>query len=415
MHFINLNRIIPYFKSLKGEYPRQFWLLFWGMLISATGSSMIWPFLMIYVGDRLNLPLSSITFLTAVNAVAGLSSFFVGPLVDRLGRKWVMAISLAMNGIGYILMSQAHTLGQFAALMALQGAFNPLYRMGSDAMIADLIPPEKRTDAYGLLRMVHNAGIALGPSMGGLIASQSYTLAFILAAASLLTYSAIVTFFCAETLVPHPDQAARPKEVLGGYDRVFSDSRFVSFVGAMVLNSVASTIMWVLLSVHAVKNYGLTESMYGLIPTTNALMVVLLQIPITRITRRYKVLPVLMVGATLYALGVGSVALGNGFWAFWLSMVIMSLGELVLMPTASTYTASLAPADMRGRYMSVYGLTWSAGYAIGPSLGGFLNDRLGPQFIWLGGGTVGLMAAAIFALKARRAARQADLQPANHS
>ncbi len=415
MRSINLNRTISYFKSLKGEYPRQFWLLFWGMLISATGSSMIWPFLMIYVGDRLNLPLSSITFLTAVNALAGLSSFFVGPLVDRLGRKWVMAISLAMNGIGYILMSQAHTLGQFAALMALQGAFNPLYRMGSDAMIADLIPPEKRTDAYGLLRMVHNAGIALGPSMGGLIASQSYTLAFILAAASLLTYSAIVTFFCAETLVPHPDQAARPKEVLGGYDRVFSDSRFVSFVGAMVLNSVASTIMWVLLSVYAVKNYGLTESMYGLIPTTNALMVVLLQIPITQITRRYKVLPVLMVGATLYALGVGSVAFGDGFSAFWLSMVIMSLGELVLMPTASTYTASLAPADMRGRYMSVYGLTWSAGYAIGPSLGGFLNDRFGPQFIWLGGGAVGLMAAAIFALKARRAARQAALQPANHS
>ncbi len=380
------------------------------MLISATGSSMIWPFLMVYVGDRLGLPLSQITFLTAVNAFAGLSSFIVGPLVDRVGRKWVMAISLAMNGIGYILMAQAQTLGEFAALMALQGAFNPLYRMGSDAMIADLIPPEKRADAYGLLRMIHNAGIALGPSMGGLIASQSYSLAFYLAAASMLIYGGIVAFFCMETLVRRPADAARPKETLGGYGRIFRDGQFVSFIGAMVLNSIASTIMWVLLSTYAINNYQIPRDLYGLIPSVNAVMVVTLQMPMTMLTSRFRRLPVMMVGAILYALGVGSVALGDGFSAFLLSMIIMTLGELILMPTASTHAASLAPADMRGRYMSVYGLTWSAGYAIGPSLGGFLNDQLGPQFIWLGGGAVGLLAAAIFAIKARRGAGQEQSQ-----
>jgi hypothetical protein len=45
--------------------------------------------------------------------------------------------------------------------MALSGAFNPLYRIGADAMMADLIPPEKRIDAYSLLRMGNNVDAVL--------------------------------------------------------------------------------------------------------------------------------------------------------------------------------------------------------------------------------------------------------------
>ena len=41
-------------KSTLERYPSQFWLLFWGMLISTAGASMIWPFLMIYVSEKLS-------------------------------------------------------------------------------------------------------------------------------------------------------------------------------------------------------------------------------------------------------------------------------------------------------------------------------------------------------------------------
>ena len=98
-------------RSASGMYPRQFWLMFWGMLISTIGTSMIWPFLMIYVSERLHLPLTAVASLMTLNAAMGLvSSFIAGPLIDRVGRKWVMVVSLAgESALGYLLMSQAAT------------------------------------------------------------------------------------------------------------------------------------------------------------------------------------------------------------------------------------------------------------------------------------------------------------------
>ncbi len=47
------------FRSLgeaRRQYPHQFWFLFWGMLINAAGTSMIWPFLTIFLRQQLALP-----------------------------------------------------------------------------------------------------------------------------------------------------------------------------------------------------------------------------------------------------------------------------------------------------------------------------------------------------------------------
>jgi len=111
---------------------------------------------------------------------------------------------------------------------------------------------------------------------------------------------------------------------------------------------------------------------------------------VTAITRRHKTLPVLAVGMLIYAVGVGSVALMSGFWGFWLSMVVLTFGELTLVPTASKFVADLSPADMRGRYMSLYWLSWGISRATAPLIGGALSDSFGPRSIWMGGLVIGL-------------------------
>jgi MFS family permease len=390
-------------KRLKQGYPRQFWLLFFGMLISTTGASMIWPFLMIYVSERLQLPLTMAASLMTLNAAAGLVfSFVAGPMTDRLGRKWVMVISLAVNGLGYLFMSRANTLGAFAFLMTLSGAFNPLYRVGADAMMADLVPPERRPDAYSLIRMSNNVGVALGPVIGGLIAASSYTIAFYIAASGMIFYSLLLFIFASETLVRQAGPIDLKRERFGGYAHIWRDTPFMSFTGAVTLTTICASMMWVLLSVYTKENFGLPESKYGLIPMTNALMVVFLQFPVTQVTKRYPSLWMLAAGSFFYAVGVGSVALGNGFPGFWLSMVIMTVGELILVPTATTYVANLAPAEMRGRYMSIYGLTWGVATGIGPVLGGFLNDNMGPITIWMGAFLIGITSTFSFLMLTRK-------------
>jgi MFS family permease len=404
-------------KLLYNEYPRQYWLMITGVVISTAGGSMIWPFLLIYASGKLDLPLSTVATLISINAGTGLlASLIAGSLADRIGRKVVMNFSLTVNGLAYFLLMNAETYPQFVGLMMMIGLSNPLYQVGADAMLADMIPSEKRTDAYAINRIANNAAFALGPAVGGFLATRSYDLAFYCAGTGFLTYSLILFFLARETLnaqnlpqvalkkawaplkpfyIPFgrreaPLGQSRASRSDGGYGRVFQDKSYMVFVGLLSLGLIAPTMLWILMPVYAKTNYGIAEASYGWIPTTNAVMCVFVQYWVTRITRRHRTLPVLGAGMLIYALGVGSVALMSSFWGFWLSMVILTFGELTLVPTASKFVADLAPADLRGRYMSVHWLGWGLARTLSPILGGFINDNIAPRAIWVGGLLIGL-------------------------
>lgn len=379
-----------------------------GVILSTAGASMIWPFLLIYATNRLNLPLSVAAPLISINAGTGLlSSLIAGALADRIGRKTVMNISLTINGLGYFFLMSAATYQHFVILMIVIGFAQPLYQVGADAMLADLIPPEKRTRAYAISRIAVNAAFAMGPAAGGFLASRSYHLAFYGATSGFLAYSLLLFVLARETLtrIPVPSLAHEASRVSPsdlGYGRVFKDRSYLGFAGLAGLGLIAPTMLWILLPIYAKTNFGLPESQYGWIPTTNAVMCVFLQFPVTEITRRYKPLHITALGMLVYAFGAGSVALMTGFWGFWLSMVILTLGELILVPTSSKYVADLAPADLRGRYMSIYWLAWGSARTLAPLIGGLLNDQLGGEAIWVGGLIVGAVSAAGLFLLSRR-------------
>jgi MFS family permease len=406
-------------RQLRGRYPRQFWLLFWGTLINVLGVSMIWPFLTIYMSEKLLLPLTAVAGLISLNSAATLVfSFIAGPVSDRLGRKGLMVGSLLASGLTYLMLSQAQTFAAFAALMLLRGATSPLYSVPADAMLADLVPEEQRPDAYALLRMSKNLGIAVGPAIGGFITATSYSISFSLAAVAQAAFGLLILFLAHETLpkvagkLPATASESRPiiRLNLGGYDRILRDRVFVAFTVGVLFTQICAALIWVLMAVYAKQNFALPESQFGLIATTNAVLVVVFQLAVTQMTKRFPAYRMLALGALIYAVGTGSVVLARGFWGFWLSMVIITLGELVLVPTADTHAANLAPAEMRGRYLSIYQLSWGAASGIGPVYGGVLNDIFGPPAIWLGGMLSGLLGASLLNALGRRSDR-ASLKP----
>jgi MFS family permease len=400
--------IRTYYSNLRGKYPGQFWLMFIGMLISTVGTSMVWPFMMIYITRHLGLSLTLAASLMSLNAFIGVAaSFIAGPIVDRVGRKGMLVFSLFGNGMVYFLYSQASGVWGIGALMVLSGIFNPIYRLSSDAMMADLIPEAKRPDAYALMRMAHNLGIAVGPAIGGVVAVTSYAIAFSSAAVGLCIFGLLLLFFARESMpLRLPGSPIPPREVLGGYGRVLQDRNFLIFNLAVVLMTICASLIWILMPVHANTLYGIREDHYGLLPMTNALLVVFLQVLVTNQTKKYKPLTVLALGSLVYGGAVSSVALARDFWGFWISMVLMTIGEMVLVPTATTFAANQAPADMRGRYMSIYSLTWPAASGSGPLIGGMLNDNVGPFAPWLAGGVSGVMASLAFASLSKRVKRQ---------
>ncbi len=390
------------------RYPSQFWLLAGGMFISMLGATMIWPFLLIYVSKRLQMPLVQIATLMTINAIFGVAfTFIAGPLTDKFGRKWIMIAGLLINAIIYLFMIRADTYLSFAILMALAGSAGPLYRIGADAMITDLIPEIKRLEAFALIRIAKNIGVSLGPAIGGILASISYSITFSIAAAGMVFFGTLLIFFAKETL---PTQRNTRKTTSNspklGYSYILHDKAFVAMIAIYSFGWITSALMWIMLPVYANQNYGIPENIYGLIPTTNALIVIFFQVFVTKKTKRFRTLPMMALGMAFYALGTGSVALGHDFWGFWLSVVIITIGELIIVPTSSAYVANLAHPDMRGRYMGIYNLAWSFARGAGPLMGGWLSDAFGATSIWYGGLMVGTLSTLGLLLLSMRETRE---------
>ncbi len=374
--------MIPSLRTLRDDFPRQFWILFGGTLINSTGSGMVFPFLTLYLHQRLQLSMTWVGIALSLWAASSVFGQVVGgSLTDRLGRKKLMVVSLAASAVLLPIFGLADTFLFAGAIAVAMGFSGAMYQPARDAMVADLVGTEKRPRAYALVRVVNNLGIAIGPAVGGFLATRSYLLAFSVSALATFVFFLVSLLMMHETLPVAPVHRAAHGPA-GGFVDVFRNIPFVVFCAATTLVILASIQMMTVLPVYMKDNFGLGETFYGWVMTTNAGMVVLLQFPITRATERVRRLPLIAVGAVLYALGVGSVALGNQFPHFIAAMAVGTLGEMIVVPTSTAVTADLAPANLRGRYMSILGLTWTLGMMLGPTLGGLVSDNLAPRVLW---------------------------------
>ncbi len=386
-------------------FPRPFWVLFFGSTINSLGAGLVFPFLSLYLRQRLGAPMTTVGIIATIWSLAAFPGQLVGgELADRVGRRRMMVLSLLAGGLTTLGFGLAGTLPAFLVLALAAGLTGSAYGPAASAMVADLVGPEGRTRAYGLLRITSNFGYALGPALGGLIAGRSYLLLFTLSALASLLYGAIVFWGTYETKPRDADLAAQEREGPGGFLHVLRNGPFLLFCALAVAAELPYSQMTMILPVHMKENFGLAERYFGWVMTTNAGMVALLQYSVSRWAERRPRLRMMALGAALYGLGVGSVALARGFPWFLGSMVLVTFGEMISVPIASAVAADMAPPDLRGRYMAFFGLTWTAGYAIGPVLGGLMADHLSVRLLWPLMSMLGMVVTGGFLLLHRRMA-----------
>ena len=377
-------------------------MLFVSELINSAGAGLVFPFLSLYLSRHLNFSMTDVGMFFGLYAVIStVSQLAGGALVDRIGRKPVMLFSMFGNavavlgfGLGGPLMSVpgALRLAVIAVIITALGLTGAAFGPAVNAMVADLVESQKRSQAYGLLRVVQNLGVAIGPAVGGLIATHSsYLVLFVISAVASAIYGVMIAVFIRETLPKQApaDQAAAKQKGASMWD-VLRDRVFILFTLLSTATVISYSQMTTTLPVYLNRSFGVSEQWFGLLMSLNAMMVVLFQFPISRITSRYGRSVMMAVGAVFYAVGFGVFAEGP-LWAllgalpfFFLAQAILTVGEMIIVPVSQAFAADIAPEDMRGRYMGVFGLAYTAGFGLGPMLGGLVMDHLGGQYIWYG-------------------------------
>lgn len=410
-------------RHIRREYSRSIWALAGGTFINSFGGSMVFPLFTLYFTQKFGIKVAEAGLLAMLFTVGGLIGGPVGGwLADRIGRKAVMIFSLVSEATFSMGMALAPSLPLLVLAIFCFGLTVPMYWPASSATVADLVKPEKRAGAYGLIRVAANLGVAFGPLVAGVLLAlqqqpdgttppDAYLPLFVMDALTSLIFASIIGWRLRETKPPvmaRPAEAVRPARG-GGYGRIFRDSPFMVFVILFSVVGIVYSQMNTTFGIYLTTTFGFSASAYTAMLSTNAAMVVLLQFPLARWVDHHDRSQMLALGAGLYAVGFGLIGLASDLFQFWLAVVILTLGEMVIIPAAQTVTADLAPADMRGRYQATFGLFNNFFYGLGPVIGGYLFDMGRGQSIWLGSFVLGLAVAFGFRafgpqLRAREAA-----------
>lgn len=393
-------------RSIYQEYPPIFWGILGTMFIDRLGGALIFPFFALYITSKYGVGMTQVGILfTIISATTVAGSLMGGALTDKFGRKAIIIFGLIISAASTLLLAFAPNLKVIYISGAVVGLFGHVAGPAHQAMIADVLPEGKRADGFGLLRVVANLAVALGPAIGGLLAARSYTLLFIIDVITSTITALIFFLFIPET---KPESVKIQEgagfreqtlvETLGGYWEVLQDNLYLVFMLASLLSALAYMQMNSTLSVFLRDVHGVPDQGYGMILSMNAAMVVFFQFMITRRIKGYPPMLIMVVGTLLYAVGFSMYGFVSAYSLFLLAMVIITLGEMLKAPTGQALVAAFSPVDMRGRYMAIYGFTWIIPSAIGPLGAGLIMDNLNPRWVWYAAGIVLLMSAGIFGL-----------------
>lgn len=378
------------------DFPKDFWSVMFGMFIDNIGGSLLFPFLTLYVTQRFGVSLIDIGWIHVVSTLVNIVGTSVGgALADKFGRKTISLIGLFGSALITIPLGLTGNWGVFIIFNLLTSFMGHFASPAFQALIADLLPSEKRSQGYSAMYVIGNLAAAIGPMMGGLLASQSFLLLFIVDCILSVGTGIFLMFKMPET---QPEEAKAVKkqnlrETFAGYGAVMRDRVFVTLVALIVMTMMVYMNYNTTLSVYLNRLHGITAQQFGYLLTLNASMIVLFQFTVTRLTAKFKRSVMMFIGTMLYAIGFSMVGFGNTYAHFILAFAIVTTGELISSPLYQTIAAEFAPIDMRGRYMAFLNISYSFAAAVGPLVAGYVMESSHPQWVWYGGGMLCVIAA----------------------
>lgn len=380
--------------------------LLWASAIDSTGSGLFIPFQLVYFAQTTPQSLATVGAALTVAALLALPlPALIGPLVDRVGPRRVVAAGNVVSAVGFIGYLLADRVWSVVLVALLTNAGVAAFWTSSGALVALAADEGERSRWFGLIRALRNAGIGLGGLLAAAVLAALGTSGLhLLVAGDAVSYvvAGLLTWSWRpdrpQTTVHHVDDSAPV-----GFRGVLRDRPFTALVGVHVLLVLATVLPTILLAVYVTRSLHGPSWAAAVLLALNTGIIALGQTTLTRLVEHRDRVWMLAAGFVLYGASFvvfGSLAVLPSaalLVGLALAMTVFTFGEMAESVAVSDLVVSMSPPHLRGRYQAVYQLSWSLGGAVAPLTYAWLLEQ-GAGWPWAAGaigcavGVVGLVA-----------------------
>jgi MFS family permease len=385
--------------------PRPVLVLQAGSALNSFGTGLILPFEIIYLHQVRGLPTATAGLVLAtVMGTAAVVTLPSGALLDRFSAKPLLVAGNSVSAAGYAGLAFIDRPWQGFVCSAVGGAGFGIAQTAGQVLTLTLVPAEQRASSTALRRVAGNFGLGLGATVAGFIVAADHH--HLRAFQGLYLFDGVTFSFFALVVVaripnPRPVNSASPSQGAKGFRAVSRDRLLLTLVAAnLALVMIGGAFFSNILPLFAVEHAPVGPGEIGVVVFINTFFIVVAQLPATGVVKRMRRTYALAATSAVFSIGLLGVLPATLTHSTLTATtvlagvaILIAIAECAQFVVLGPLVAELAPPHLLGRYMSLYGLSFTVGVALGPAVGGALLAT-SPDAVWWGGALVLAMTGA---------------------
>lgn len=392
-----INQTIGLYKNAYTGLSKSTWLLSFVMLINRSGT-MVVPFLTIYMTQRMGVGIGKAAMVMSIFGTGSIVGALIGgKITDKIGYYYVQLFALLGGGLLFILLGLMKSYAAICITTFFLSLVNEAFRPANTVAVAHYSTEENRTRSYSLNRLAINLGWALGSALGGFIAAHSYHLLFWVDGITNIIAAILLYVLLAPSRNESTQQQPYNKPATS--QSVYRDKQYLVFIGLQILFAMCFFQLFSILPVYYKSQLHISESYIGLVMSCNGILIVLIEMVLVyKLEGRVHKLNAIAAGTLLVGLSYG--ILNAHFIPVlilpFLSMLIVTFGEMFAMPFMNSYWIARTDAGNRGAYAALFTMAWSTAQVLGPFLGGQVAEHYSYDLLWWISGSLCLLLSIVY-------------------
>ena len=325
------------------------------------------------VSKSLNVPIEKVGLLISVFSLPGIIlTPVLGILADRFGRKIVLVPSLFLFGIAGTFCSIAPSFEWLMAIRFLQGIGSASLGALNVTLIGDLFKKEERASVIGYNNSVLSIGTAIFPLVGGLLASLTWRLTFVLPILGLV--SGMLVIFNLQNGKLTDGETSFKTYLKISFNTIKSFKLIFLLFISVATYMILFGSYWTYLPFFVEKRLGGSSTVTGLILFATSLFTAASASLYGKIVKRISKKTILLISFLSYGIAIFFIPISASYFALAIPIVFYGIGHGLNLSNTQNWIISLAPEDNRAVFMSLNRTLSQIGHVSGPILAGIIYN-----------------------------------------